>query len=72
MPSFPCLKRSVILRAFSTFALIAMLKKGKKKLQHCCVLFTDTSLVKMQLPLKKSDCSVPKQSAKCFEIKRIR
>lgn len=40
--------------------------------QHCCALFTDTSLIKMQLLLKKSDFSVLKQSVKCFEIKRIR
>lgn len=73
MPSFPCLKPPVTLSAFSAFALVAPLQKGSLGfLQHCCALFTDTSLIKMQLLLKKSDFSVLKQSVKCFEIKRIR
>lgn len=48
-------------------------KKFKKKkqafLQHCCALFTDTSLAKSAAA---SEDSVPKQSVKCFEIKIIR
>lgn len=48
-------------------------RKQKKKKSFCSIAMHCLQiLIKMQLPLKKSDCSVPKQSVKCFEIKRIR
>lgn len=72
MPSFPCLKPYLYFECVCYVAKRRGEKIKKKKqafLQHCCALFTDTSLAKSAAA---SEDSVPKQSVKCFEIKIIR
>lgn len=75
MPLFPCLKPSVVLSAFSVFALVAILQQGKNIYIYFASLLCTVYrcfFIKMQLPLKKSHCFVSVQSVTCFEIKKIR